>query len=304
MFDDLKRDRCGFYKLDSFKKELREEKSNSVYSFLYNGKKYFFKELQNRKSLNLFNYLADNNYEILSEILTGKFYKKFNLEVVDNHLGKIGDKLGVFSEDYAIKHSNVKLLTNDLNVMGIIRSSLSELKQKYKITENATENFVKQIELLPLVYASAGQIDVHSGNIAVYYNKDNQKDGVILFDHEGCYMAQTFFSNLELLQSYSNNPFEIDINMGIEDNLLGLEGLYVDVKKSKNISTYTIRSYLEIMTGLLSNGSFIKEINAEVEEEYHLPIPENYLKRLDTVMTSVYSGIEEYYGYRIKELGE
>ncbi len=306
IFDELKKDDMGYYVLDDIieqDKNIPKANINSLKTVIIDGKRYYFKSSMLVPELKAGKIAGDRSY-LYSEMAYSKLYKMFGLDTVEYRLASINGVKGVVSEDYKENYSGACTLKEYLSSKKTSSSNWSlKFLHSQKCIEKQKTTFKDQLELACLLYTGTGNVDGHFSNIAVAGNRWLTKlDKVLLLDFGLTLPAHHSMEYLE--KKFSLEAPSILFKFGIDDDFLRLGDFYEEMSLSQNISTSNIKTYLDKLDDLLTNDKCFKNLQAEVEEEYDLPLPQEYLDKLKFVMTKTGEGFQKSYETRLSEMGE
>ncbi len=298
------KDKYGYYQLDSIADKIKYDRNRDIYVINLDDIRFYYKNTKMIKKKGIFDKifpkLADNDYSMIVEIVNSKVQRRLGANVADYHLVKHNNCRGVVSSDVSQSYNGAKTIAECLNItVNYERYSVEELKS-YFLSLRSSKNFKKEIEMIPFVHATTGQTDGHIQNIMAYVNNKREFQGLIYLDNADSSISDfSYYNKKKMKEEYKNG--QIPLPMGIATKSDTLEDFYKDIFNCPSIiSDATITTYLSRMEKMLHNDSCLLDINAEVIEEYNMPIPKDYYNRLKFVMESVAEGVESSFDMRKK----
>ncbi|MBQ4558483.1 MAG: hypothetical protein IJA61_03825 [Clostridia bacterium] len=297
MYKSLEKDKNGFYILDGLvpKQTGAYEKAQK---FEVNGKHYYFKH-DYVSDCEKFSGLAFGFPWFLNEIVNEKVVEQFDLGTVGYHLARVGDDFGVVSSDFAEIYNNTKLAEDVIKASKVNKAKfhtkthcLKFYNQCREIGEISDTHFEK-LQLASLIHFGLLQYDGIAENMAFAFDKDD----IILFDHERSLIASCD-TKKELKKYINSNDCVLRLGLDFEDERLN--NFACNMVANPLISKDILGSYLDVMTNILRGNAIFKSINEQVEDEYRMNIPKDYMKKFSFALKSTTKKLEDVYDKKIE----
>ncbi len=301
MLEELQTDKDGYVILD--KEEVWATKQDGgievMEIFNFDDIEYYFKKLSIGSIRGKY-----QRMEEMAEVVNGKLYPRFGLDSVQYRLARRKKDFGVISQDFKQKSPRAKTLYDYLKINKIKNYSmtLASLK-RFDFIKNKPKDFLDKLDMVSLVHAGLGQEDGHFDNIAVY--RKSGLENFILFDNSICVPT-----SIKTVTNGIPDDYFVDVRFGIDRQDTSFADYLRDLSKSPNISSNSIRKYLDNLQVVLTNG-VLKSIQEEVVEEnkilsssetiVHL---NQYVDNLGDVMERNGEKFQKCYDMRTAELGE
>lgn len=296
-----KQDRNGFFDLNDVISKTKLVRTGwGVSTINVDGKKYYIK-CDVRKNYDKHStLLAKNDYKLIAEVVNSKVQRRLGVKTIDNHFVKFDNNFAVISEDLSGLYNGCDPLTTFMGYNKFIRPSVEEIKDNWHVITKGSSKFVKDIEMIPFVHATTGQLDGHTDNLLVYYNANKEAKGLVYLDNEDSIVSEKKYGIDYLKVMYREKEFSpVMLPMGLSNSSQTLSGLYSNIVIGSFVSDGTITEYLYRMEKMLHDDNCIRAINDEIVEEYGKPIPKDYYNKLKFVMESVAEGVNEAYEMRL-----
>ncbi len=297
---NYEKDKHGFYIIENMEvisHDYRSEIAKSLVKYKDDQGTYYFKsegEFGDRnKKYNIApeylrfdnpyfdGYLAHNDFYMLSELYISKLLPKFGLTSPEYHLAKIGDVYGVVSRDVADSGKECRLLSKEVGLFRHAVTGRSDLEYIAKRTD-LPSNVMQKLDILSLFDLTTMQTDRHIGNVILTKDEGQSNyDDFVVIDHA---------NNEVSIHGYMDNIFEdyvtkgSFVTLGVEHTNASKRRYLKDLKKGKYISKDVVGGFLQTLNTVLDSGDMIRDINAELTEEYNIPIDWEYGKKLDYAM--------------------
>jgi len=296
-----KQDRNGFFDLNDIVSKTKLVRTGWGVSIIkVDGKKYYIKSDVRQDYDKYSRLLAKNDYKLIAEVVNSKVQKRLGVKTIDNHFAKFGKNFAVISEDLSSIYKGCTSLTSFMGYNRFIRPSVEEIKDNWHVKTKGTSKFIKDIEMIPFVHATTGQLDGHTDNLLVYYNSNNEAKGLVYLDNEDSTVSEKKYGIDYFKVLYREKEFSpVMLPMGLNNTSQTLSGLYNSIVIGSSVSDSTITEYLHRMEKMLHDDNCLRSINDEIVEEYGKPIPQDYYNKLKFVMESVAEGVNEAYEMRL-----
>jgi len=308
IYDMLKKDSMGYYIISNEvvqeEEKLPTDNISAIRKLIIDNEPYYIKSLKLPYKLQD-GKLAGDCAHFYSEMVYSKLYRMFGVKTADYRLATMEDGFrGVISQDIAVKNSNATTIHDwlvDKNLKSNI-CSLSYLKS-LGLIKKQEQTFKDKLDLACLLFVGTGNCDGHFGNIAISGDKKLKRlEDVVLLDFGLTVPAHYRLKDIEerLVGDYPEftTKFRIDSIVG------NVESFCKDLVTSPDISSKVIDNYLSTLSNLLEDDKCFKTIQEEVAEEYGLPLSQDYLDKLQLVMTKTGEVIQQSYDQRLREMGE
>ncbi len=236
--------------------------------------------------------LAHNDFYILSELYLSKLLGKFGVKSAQYHLASMEGKYGVISRDVTSGGNETKLLCNEVGLFSHAVTGRSDIKYIRNKT-NLSPQMIDKLGMLSLFDLSTMQIDRHPGNIMLEKSKGEAGyNNFSVIDHANNGVA--IYGYID--QLYSEHVAKgCTVALGVEHTNRSKRRYLKDLRKGEYISKEVVEDYLNTATKLLDRGTMISDINAELMEEYDIPIDEDFGKKLEFSMRVNTNEIERVY---------
>jgi len=297
MLEQLKRDKNGFIMLNKNKDDITEYK---VTKLNLDNEIYYFKSIFSSKgdTASIQKELQDSP-QLWSELVSYRVLKGLGVEAVEYDMAKYLDCYGVVSKDFRYIRSSAKEMRKFLATKGYMDRQCTNLATFKQLLDNSaiTDNLKRQADLASLSQIGIGQTDCHWNNMAVYSEGGNE--GIIMFDNANT--IPTFGCEDE--EDYKSMLGYVCKIFGIDSKNESWKNYHYNIGNSSNIDTESIRTYLENLNAVLSDGG-LKRISSEIKDQCGIAPNQKFIDLMQFGLEYTGNFIESAYDYRVNVLGE
>ncbi len=296
MLEQFKRDKNGFLILENIEGDPLYK---CIKFIAEDGQTYYFKSMTPDKILDEDVSLAGHELGPLSEIVSYRIINRLGVKSVEYDLARIDtSRIGVVSKDFRHIKESTQELSKLLRANGYGREGMNLATFKKLLDDGViSPNLKRELDLTSLIQVGIGQTDCHWNNVS--YFDENGEDGVILFDNANTISA-LFPDKDEDLRGLICT-YKI---FGIEHKNQSWKDYTTSLHLSNNISTNSIKEYLDNLHTLLYEDKGFREINEEITEMYGKAPNVAFMDSMKFGLEYTGEIIKEAYDYRVNHIGE